>query len=649
MSARILVVEDEAIIARDIRATLKDLGYIVPDSVASGDAALKAIRATAPDLVLMDIHIQGEIDGVETALRIRDNHGTPVVYLTSHSDDSTVQRAKGTGAYGYVLKPFTDRDLRTAIEVALQKREIEQRLSERERWFATTLKSIGDAVIATDPEQRITFMNGVAERVTGWSLADAAGKQLTEVLRLIDPTGTKLESPLTRAFREGFAVELPRDIALSMKSGDRRTVDDSAAPIVDDAGKIVGGVVVFRDVTERRQLEDRLAHQERLAAIGTLSAGMAHEINNPLAYVLTNVSFAAELLPELQTQLQALGGPASAVAVRLGEIIEALNEAAEGSKRVHRIVHDLKKFGRLDTAETSTLELTSVLDSAIRMTDNIVRHHARIRRAYGITPFVDGNEGQFGQVFTNLLVNAAQALGEGSVESKEIVVATFTDEAGRAVAEVRDTGPGIPSEIQRRIFDPFFTTKPIGHGSGLGLSIAHAIVASAGGELSVESVVGKGTTFRVALPPARQRVATPAASDVPLCSRRGRILIIDDEPAIGRAMTRALQRDHDVFVVNDARQALSRIATGESFDIIFCDLMMPEMTGMEFFEALREGNGELARRVVFVTGGAFTMRTQEFLDTVGNASMTKPFDVNAVRRMVADYVGTGLRGLEGQR
>ena len=125
----------------------------------------------------MDIHIQGEIDGIETALRIRDMHGTPIIYLTSHSDDGTVQRAKGTGAYGYVLKPFTDRDLRTAIEVALHKREIEQRLSERERWFATTLKSIGDAVIATDPEQRITFMNGVAERVTGWSLADAAGKK----------------------------------------------------------------------------------------------------------------------------------------------------------------------------------------------------------------------------------------------------------------------------------------------------------------------------------------------------------------------------------------------------------------------------------------------------------------------------------------
>ncbi len=173
-------------------------------------------------------------------------------------------------------------------------------------------------------------------------------------------------------------------------------------PIVDDRGKTVGGVVVFRDVTERRQLEDRLARQERLAAIGTLSAGMAHEINNPLAYVLSNVSFAVEQLPELQTQLQGLGGATDAVSNRLGEVVEALNEAAEGSKRVHGIVHSLNRFGRLDAAETSALELTSVLDSAIRMTDSIVRHHARVRRAYGISPFVEGNEGQRGPTRTSV-------------------------------------------------------------------------------------------------------------------------------------------------------------------------------------------------------------------------------------------------------
>ena len=164
MSATILVVEDEAIIARDIQKTLKDLGYIVPAPVFSGEEALEAVDAYHPDLVLMDIRLLGEIDGIETTARLREKHGTPVIYLTSHSDEATIARAKATGAYGYVLKPFDERELRSAIEVALQKYEIEQRLYERERWFATTLKSIGDAVIATDSEQRITFMNAEESR-----------------------------------------------------------------------------------------------------------------------------------------------------------------------------------------------------------------------------------------------------------------------------------------------------------------------------------------------------------------------------------------------------------------------------------------------------------------------------------------------------
>ncbi len=640
MSACIVVVEDEAIIARDLKKTLEGLGYTVPPPVASGAQALAAVIAHRPDLVLMDIRIQGEMDGIETAALIAKNHGTPVIYLTSYSDDATLARATLTGAYGYLLKPFHDRDLRTAIEVALQKRQLERRLSERERWFATTLKSIGDAVIATDVLQRITFMNVVAERVTGWTSSDATGKQLGEVMRLVDEkTGAPAGSPLEHAFQEGFIVELP-PVLLSPKHGGQRSITDSAAPIVDDEGKTLGGVVVFRDVTEQRHLEARVARSERLAAIGTMSAGMAHEINNPLAYVLANVTFAIEGLLEVKEQLRSVAGSgADALASRVAEIADALGDARDGSERVHRIVHDLKKFGRLDKADASVLELSEVLESAIRMTENIVRHHARIRRQYGTTPFVEAAESQLGQVFINLLVNAAQAMGEGQVETKEIVVATHTDVTGRAVVEIRDTGPGIPQETLRRIFDPFFTTKDVGQGSGLGLSIAHSIVESLGGEISVESRVGKGTTFRVALPPAKPRDLRKVPIAQPVAARRGRVLVIDDEPAIGRVVSRVLQNEHDVIVVADAREALPRIAAGEVFDVVFCDLMMPGMTGMDFFEVLRESNPDLARRVVFVTGGAFTARTTEFLEKTSNASLSKPFDPIAIRRIVADYLG----------
>ncbi len=640
MSTRILVVEDEAVIARDLQRTLAALGYTVLPPVPSGDLALAAVASMHPDLVLMDIRIQGAIDGIETAARIRDQHGSPVIYLTAHSDEATIARAKATGAYGYILKPFSDRSLRSGIEVALQKREFEQQLSRRERWFATTLASIGDAVIATDTEQRISFMNAVAERVTGWKSSEAEGKPLGEVLRLVDQkTGELMRSPLTRALREGFAVELPRTVVLSLKDGCKRAIEDTAAPIVED-GDTIGGVVVFRDVTERRQLEDRVAQSERLAAIGALSAGMADEINNPLAYVLTNVTFALEGLREVRERLRAIGGSeAESLALRVAELIDAVGDAKEGSTRVRHIVQDLKKFGRLDLAERSLVELSQVLDSAIRMTENIVRHHGRVRRDYKTTPFVDANDNQLGQVFINLLVNAAQALGEGDVENKRIVVATYTDDEGRAVGEVRDNGPGIPEHLRQRIFDPFFTTKTVGQGSGLGLSIAQSIVRSLGGEISVETEVGKGTTFRVALPAAKERDSARMKAEEPTSARRARVLVVDDEPAIGRAIGRLLARQHDVSVATDAREALRRIAAGDVFDVILCDLMMSGMTGMDFFETLRTQHPALALRVVFMTGGTFTPRGQAFLRSTGNATLTKPVDPVALRRLIADYAG----------
>jgi PAS domain S-box-containing protein len=634
------VVEDEIIIARDIEATLNDLGYIVGPPVATGEEALQAVESRSPDLVLMDIRLQGDTDGIQTAAGIRDRYGTPVVFLTSHSDEDTLARATPTGAYGYVLKPFNERDLRTAIEVALQKRVIERHLSERERWFATTLKSVGDAVIATDFNERITFMNRVAERITGFDAPEAEGKLLSEVLRLVDPTtGATVESPLSRAFRDGFAVELPAGTSLSARDGQARLVDDSAAPIVDDSGKTLGGVVVFRDVTERRKMEQRLMRNERLAAIGTLSAGMAHEINNPLAYVLANVTYAVEALKDMEPRVAAIPGSAvGALSSQLGEVGDALAQALEGTMRVRRIVQDLKKFGRLDAAEPGIVDVPVVLETAIRLTENVLRHHAQVRREYRTTPFVTANEGQLVQVFVNLLVNAGQALETRPNGENLVVIATYTDDAGRAVAEVRDSGPGIAADVQGKVFDPFFTTKAVGGGSGLGLSVAHSIVASLGGDISLASELGRGATFRVVLPAAEATARkTAMASAAPAPVRRGRVLLIDDEPAIGKAITRLLQRDHDVVFLADAREALASIAKGDGYDVVFCDLMMPVMNGMEFFEAVRERAPDLARRIVFLSGGAFTAATEAFLQSTSNVSVSKPVDPTTLRKIVVDY------------
>jgi PAS domain S-box-containing protein len=636
MADVILVVEDEAIIADDIQATLQTLGYEVPTPVSSGADALAAAAASRPRLVLMDVKLQGPMDGIEAARLLRERHGVPVVYLTSHSDEATLARAKETNPYGYLLKPFNDRELRTAIEVALHKHDIETRLAEREHWFATTLQSIGDAVIATDPAERVTFMNRPAEALTGWSAAEARGQPASAVLRLVDEQGAALDRALSLALREGTAPGRPAASALLDRRGRRVAVDERVAPIIDAHGRLLGGVVVLRDVTERQRVEQRLAMSERLASIGTMAAGMAHEINNPLTAVTANVALAGESAAAMRATLPPGDGPAVAA---LDDLRAALVDAERGAERVRRTVEDLKRFARVeDASRRAVVALPDVLDAAVQLAENQLRHNARVVRAYGAVPQVEANEGQLMQVFLNLLVNGAQAVGDGRAGDNEVRIATRTDAAGRAVVEVSDTGRGLAPADLPRVFDPVFTTQTVGTGMGLGLALCHNLVTSLGGEIAVESQVGRGTTFRVTLPPAgRPRPTTPTPSAEPP-ARRGRIMVIDDEAAIARSIERILRAQHDVAVESDPRVALARLLAGERFDLIFCDLMMPDLSGMDLYDALAAARPEAAARVVFLSGGAFSPRARAFLDAATNPCLAKPFSVSTLRAVAADYV-----------
>ncbi len=256
---RVLVVEDESVVSKDIQESLKGLGYTVCGTASAGEEAIRKAESLQPDLVLMDIVLKGDIDGVEAAETIRSRLHVPVIYLTAYSDEHTLNRAKVTEPSGYILKPFDERELHTTIEVAMYRHTMQKKLKESERWFATTLKSIGDAVIATNTEGCITFMNPVAELLTGWKHAEALGRDLNEVFSVRDQDGCILiKNPVAKVLEEGVVVDL-RNNLLFGKEGSKLIVDDSAAPIVDDSGNIVGAVLVFRDVTERRKAEDKRA------------------------------------------------------------------------------------------------------------------------------------------------------------------------------------------------------------------------------------------------------------------------------------------------------------------------------------------------------------------------------------------------------
>ncbi|MBV8883093.1 MAG: response regulator [Chroococcidiopsidaceae cyanobacterium CP_BM_RX_35] len=253
---KILVVEDESIVAKDLQTRLRKLGYDVSNVVSSGEEAISKAAEISPDLVLMDIRIKGNMDGVEAAREIRARFGFPVIYLTANIDDNTLARAKQTEPSSYLLKPFKERELYIAIEIALDRYIRERQLKENEKLLDALLKHTNYGVIASDVEELITFMNPVAELLTGWDQAEAAGRNLTEIFNIAhEETRIPVESPVTQALRSGLTVGLPEKTVLVTRTGLVIPVDDSAAPIRDSLGNITGAVLVFKEITERKRLK----------------------------------------------------------------------------------------------------------------------------------------------------------------------------------------------------------------------------------------------------------------------------------------------------------------------------------------------------------------------------------------------------------
>jgi PAS domain S-box-containing protein len=494
------------------------------------------------------------------------------------------------------------------------------RLAASERRYRAVTEAAQEAISILTPEGIIQEVNPGFELALGRPREEIVGRRIADFAPVGHDPGNS-SFPSTPPDAEGAAT------SLSLQRADGTIVLLEFTSRAIDLGEEKLSVWIGRDVTERVKTQAQLMFSDRMASIGSLAAGVAHEINNPLTATVASLEFASDRVAGLAGRLE----PSE-----LSDLQELLTDASAGAQRVRTIVRDLKIFSRAEEDNRGPVDVQRVLESSLRMAWNEIRHRAQLVREYEPVPPVEANESRLGQVFLNLLVNAVQALPDGYADKNQIRVRTRLDASGRVAAEVEDTGPGIPPEVLARLFTPFFTTKPRGVGTGLGLSICQRIVTSFGGEMSVESVVGRGTLFRVCLLSTEPR--RDARSTVPpgveVAARRGRVLVVDDDPMSSTAVSRALAADHDIVTTDDADTALARIAQGERFDVILCDLMMPVKTGVEFHAELSVQAPDCAARVIFLTGGAFTVKARKFLDRVPNARLEKPFDLTHLRALV---------------
>jgi two-component system, cell cycle sensor histidine kinase and response regulator CckA len=573
--AQVLIVEDEKIVAADIRENLKSLGYNVPAVLSSGEDAIRCATENRPDLVLMDIQLKGKIDGIEAAKIVQSRLNVPVVYITAFADDATIQRAKSTEPYGYILKPFGKKELQSTIEIALYKHGRERRLKTSEQWLMALIRNVPEGVLAIDRFGSVVLMNPGAEIIAGVALQDALGADWRDLIEFLDPHLASPNDPFEAARTQGAALNLEGTPVRFPKTGRKAVLLASVAPIQDSSSSAEGCVMVLRDVTAQRSLDAEYQRLRHLEALQRLAGGVAHSLNNSLT-IISGYSEALERALE----------PAD-------ERLRDVAMVQQAGERIGSLTRQLLSFSRRQPASPRKLNLNELVGGL----EGMLRHSLGpdIRITIELEPalgVVEMDPSHIEQILMSLAFNAGDAMPTGgalTIRTFNLAVdveyaSRFVDlPAGDYIAlEVRDTGAGIDYALQPQIFEPFFSTKERGR-AGLSLAAVYGIVKQSGGHIWFESEPGRGAVFSVCFPcvAAGEAVCDGHASG--LLRGAETILVVEDEPEF-RVFTREalLRLGYQVIEAASGGEAM-RICedASNSIHLVLSAVMMPRMSGFE--------------------------------------------------------------------
>jgi len=486
---RILIVEDEAIVAEDLEMAITDIGYEVVGRASRADDAVSMALELKPDLILMDIVLRGEKNGIEASREIKEKTTIPVLFLTAYSNLELIDAAKSTEPYAYIVKPFRERQLLASIEMALYKSKMEARLKESEEWLATTLRSIGDAVIATDRDGCVTFVNPIAEKLTAWTQEDAIGKALEEIFDIRNAgTGDPVESPVSKVLRDGTIVGLANHTILVARDGTRLPIDDSGAPIKDEDGAIIGVVLVFRDITDRRHAD---SERERLlkeleaknAEMERFTYTVSHDLRSPLTTIAGFSEMLRKHIEDNNTEM--IKGDLGYIERATAKMDHLLTDTLELS-RIGRVVNPPEDvpFGKI---------VEEVLDDE---SVSIKSKNVEISVADDF-PVVRVDWMRIEEVLTNLIENSMNYMG--CEAHPRIEIGNRCDD-GETIFFVKDNGIGIDKSQHEKVFRLFHKVDTRSKGTGAGLAIVERIIEVHGGRVWVESEKGIGCTICFTLP-----------------------------------------------------------------------------------------------------------------------------------------------------
>ena len=557
----------------------------------------------------------------ESTRRLFEQLQIPILYSTMHADPIALQSLTHKEPFCYVRTPLDDQDLHRTITMALYRHQTEITLRKMERWLAATLNSVGDAVLATDIEGRVTYLNHSAELLTGWTLIEAANRPVSEILKMLRGDGhTPVENPVSKVLKEGVILELAEGTLLQRKDGTTFAIDDSAAPIRDEEDHIIGVVIIFRDISAHRRFEQQLREAQKLDSIGQLAGGIAHDFNN----LLTVINGSCSLL----LKSMASDDPHKAK-------VEMIKEAGD---RATVLTHQLLAFGRRQVLIPRILNLNDVVASMGRLLAELIGEDIELLTDLDATAvYVKVDSGQIEQVIMNLVINSRDAMPSGgklTITTKNIEIhgqEARADHDGidrpSVMLAVSDNGEGMEAETQSHIYDPFFTTKTLGKGTGLGLSMIHGIVMQSGGRIVCSSEIGEGTTFRIYFPRVThdEAVSAPLPTHTEAAGGSETVLIVEDEHLV-RKLMRTILESRGYFVL-DAPGGEEAFHVCRSYQgpihLLVTDVVMPKMKGKEVADRLLSIYPEM--KVLFVSGYTADMIDQHGVLETGIQFLQKPF------------------------